>query len=149
MNGYDQQARDLMEQLNTLERAVAAVDPQAAQAVGAAIEAYLTPIRLQVVGRAGVGRTSVAAIVDKLGSVISGGRYGHPNPIQRVVAVAECGAVDAPGGQEPQIDADMVVYVLVDPPRDADRAMLADIDSVVAVLNKADTLEDPQARAQS
>lgn len=149
MDAQELRARELMDELTALDAAVADLDSEVAAAVRAAADAFLMPVRIQIVGRAGVGRTSVAQVVGELGPVLAAGRYGYPNPVQRVVAVSETGAVDVPGEQQPEVDADVVVYVLVDPPREADRVMLAGMESVVAVLNKADTLEDPQARAQA
>ncbi|QNG20315.1 hypothetical protein G4H71_12715 [Rhodococcus triatomae] len=149
VHAHEVHARDLIDELYALDRAAGAVDPDAAEAVRDAVQVYLAPVRIQVVGRAGVGRTSVAELVRALGAESAAGRFGAANPSARTVLVSETGAVDAPGAEDPEVDADVVVYVLVDPPRDADRAVLARLDQVVAVLNKADTLEDPESRARA
>ena len=82
------------------------------------------PIRIRVGGRAGVGRTAVAGVL---------GCAGFP-------AVLEGPAVDAPGGGDPELDGDVVVYVLSGPARDPDIAALrrAPRGVTVAVVNKAD-----------
>ncbi|MDH6677221.1 hypothetical protein M2284_001419 [Rhodococcus sp. LBL1] len=91
-----------------------------------ALDAATPPIRIQVVGRAGVGRTAVAGVL---------GRAGF-------APVTESSAVDAPGAADPVIDGDVVVYVLSGAPRtpDIDALKRAPRDATVVLVNKADLL---------
>ncbi|NLE80057.1 MAG: hypothetical protein GX610_10845 [Rhodococcus sp.] len=109
---------------------VAPLDTDAARAVGAAVEAFTAPVRIQIAGRGGVGRTTVAAAL----------RQGAPD-----TEFVEMPAFDVPGADDPLLDAEVVVYVLVDPVRSADRRALGRVrggkgGSLVVVLNKADTI---------
>jgi hypothetical protein len=56
--------------------------------------------------------------------------------------VEESDAVDVPGAPDPVLDGDVVVYVLVEAVRDADRDAVRNLDPAQAlfVLNKADTV---------
>ncbi|GAB2635892.1 hypothetical protein ABI214_17265 [Prescottella soli] len=91
-----------------------------------ALDEATAPIRIQVVGRAGVGRTAVAGVLGRAG----------------LGPVAESSAVDAPGAADPVLDGDVVVYVLSGAPRtpDIDALTRAPRDATVALVNKADLL---------
>ncbi|RVW01352.1 hypothetical protein [Rhodococcus xishaensis] len=82
------------------------------------------PIRIQVVGRAGVGRTTVADALQRAG----------------FETVSESSAVDAPGVADPDLDGDVVVYVLSGAPRSPDVEALRRVprETAVALVNKAD-----------
>ncbi|RVW01762.1 hypothetical protein [Rhodococcus spongiicola] len=82
------------------------------------------PIRIQVVGRAGVGRSAVADVLLRAG-------FG---------TVTESSAVDAPGLADPDLDGDVVVYVLSGAPRtpDVEALQRAPHGTTVALVNKAD-----------
>ncbi|WP_430334276.1 hypothetical protein [Rhodococcus sp. ACT016] len=101
----------------------------AADIGGAAREALgeaTAPIRIQVAGRAGVGRTTVVEVLERAG-------FGD---------VIETTPVDAPGAADPVLDGDVVVYVLSGAPRTPDVAALRRTShgGTVALLNKADLL---------
>ncbi|GCE40253.1 hypothetical protein Rhow_003896 [Rhodococcus wratislaviensis] len=114
--------------LTDLAAEVAALDEAAGDRVHAAVAAFGAPIRIQTAGRAGVGRSTVAA------ALTAGGIDG--------TVVEEADAVDVPGAPDPVLDGDVVVYVLVEAVRDADRDAVRNLDPARAlfVLNKADTL---------
>lgn len=82
------------------------------------------PIRIQVVGRAGVGRTGVVGLLGAAG----------------LGTVTDSSAVDAPGSADPEVDGDVVVYVLSGPARTPDLDVLrrAPREVTVALANKAD-----------
>ncbi|MBV6759303.1 hypothetical protein [Rhodococcus opacus] len=114
--------------LTDLAAEVAALDEVAGDRVRAAVAAFGAPIRVQTAGRAGVGRSTVAA------ALTAGGIDG--------AVVEEADAVDVPGAPDPVLDGDVVVYVLVEAVRDADRDAVRNLDPEQAlfVLNKADAL---------
>ncbi|QCQ92613.1 hypothetical protein [Rhodococcus sp. SGAir0479] len=89
-----------------------------------ALGALTAPIRIQIVGRAGVGRTTVARLLAAAG----------------LGDVTESGAVDAPGSADPELDGDVVVHVLSGPARTPDLETLrrAPREVTVALVNKAD-----------
>lgn len=91
-----------------------------------ALDDTTAEIRIQVVGRAGVGRTAVAGVLGRAG-------FG---------SVTESSAVDAPGTDDPVLDGDVVVYVLSGAPRtpDVDVVERAPRDATIALVNKADLL---------
>ncbi|BAH53474.1 hypothetical protein [Rhodococcus opacus] len=115
-------------ELTDLAAEVAALDEVAGDRVRAAVAAFRAPIRVSTAGREGVGRSTVAA------ALTAGGIDG--------AVVAESDAVDVPGAPDPVLDGDVVVYVLVEAVRDADRHAVRTLDPAQAlfVLNKADTL---------
>ncbi|MFF2111947.1 hypothetical protein [Rhodococcus koreensis] len=114
--------------LTDLAAEVAALDEAAGDRVRAAVAAFRAPVRVQTAGRAGVGRSTVAA------ALTAGGVDG--------AVVEESDAVDVPGAPDPVLDGDVVVYVLVEAVRDADRDAVRNLDPAQAlfVLNKADTV---------
>ncbi|QSE90050.1 hypothetical protein JWS13_16210 [Rhodococcus pseudokoreensis] len=114
--------------LTDLAAEVAALDEVAGDRVRAAVAAFGAPIRVQTAGRAGVGRSTVAA------ALTAGGIDG--------AVVEEADAVDVPGAPDPVLDGDVVVYVLVEAVRDADRDAVRNLDPEQAlfVVNKADAL---------
>ncbi|MGO4202597.1 hypothetical protein AB4Z09_12760 [Rhodococcus sp. TAF43] len=91
-----------------------------------ALDDYREPIRIQVVGRAGAGRTTTVGLLERSG----------------FTDVAESTAVDAPGSADPDFDGDVVVYLLAGAPRTPDVEALrrAPRDVTVAILGKADML---------
>ena len=97
-----------------------------AGAAGQALADATAPIRIQVAGRAGVGRTTVVGVLERAG-------FAH---------VTETSAVDAPGSPDPVLDGDVVVYVLSGSPRtpDVDALRRAPRTGTVALVNKADLL---------
>ncbi|MBH0778705.1 hypothetical protein [Nocardia bovistercoris] len=88
-----------------------------------AVNAWRRPPRIQVTGRAHTGRTTVLHALALMSAV-------------------ETGPVDEPGAPDPELDADIVVYVLAGAPLPADRRVLAALDPArtVVVLNKADAI---------
>ncbi|MEU2033451.1 hypothetical protein [Nocardia amamiensis] len=98
-------------------------DPQIGYAAAAAVSAWRKPPRIQVTGRAHAGRTTVLHALALLSAV-------------------ETDPVDEPGAPDPELDADIVVYVLSAAPTPADRRVLATLppQGTVVVLNKADAI---------
>lgn len=98
-------------------------DPQIGYAAAAAVSAWRKPPRIQVTGRAHAGRTTVLHALALLSAV-------------------ETDPVDEPGAPDPELDADIVVYVLSAAPTPADRRILATLppQRTVVVLNKADAI---------
>ncbi|CAM3174404.1 G domain-containing protein [Prescottella defluvii] len=89
-----------------------------------ALDLYREPIRIQVVGRAGSGRTTTVRLLERAG----------------FTDVFETAAVDAPGTADPELDGDVVVYVLAGGLRTPDVEALRRAPSAVtvAILGKAD-----------
>ncbi|PQP22946.1 hypothetical protein [Rhodococcus opacus] len=124
-------------ELADLAERVAALDRVSGDRVRDAVAAFRAPIRVQTAGRAGVGRSTVAAALTVNG--IAG------------AVVEEADAVDVPGAPDPTLDGDVVVYVLVESVRDADRDAVRTLDPAQAlfVLNKSDTLGASRAAADA
>ncbi|GAF45967.1 hypothetical protein [Rhodococcus wratislaviensis] len=124
-------------ELADLAERVTALDGFAGDRVRGAVAAFRAPIRVQTAGRAGVGRSTVAAALTA-------------NGIADAV-VEESDAVDVPGAPDPTLDGDVVVYVLVESVRDADRDAVRTLDPAQAlfVLNKSDTLGASRAAADA
>ncbi|MGQ4598050.1 hypothetical protein [Nocardia sp. R6R-6] len=98
-------------------------DPQIGYAAAAAVSAWRKPPRIQVTGRAHAGRTTVLHALALMSAV-------------------ETDPVDEPGAPDPELDADIVVYVLSAAPTSADRRVLATLPPAhtVVALNKADAI---------
>ncbi|MBF6075653.1 hypothetical protein IU498_13570 [Nocardia beijingensis] len=98
-------------------------DPQIGYAAAAAVSAWRKPPHIQVTGRAHAGRTTVLHALALMSAV-------------------ETDPVDRPGAPDPELDADIVVYVLSAAPTPADRRVLAALppQRAIAVLNKADAI---------
>ncbi|MEU6832051.1 hypothetical protein ABZ894_25660 [Nocardia beijingensis] len=98
-------------------------DPQIGYAAAAAVSAWRKPPRIQVTGRAHAGRTTVLHALALMSAV-------------------ETDPVDRPDAPDPELDADIVVYVLSAAPTPADRRVLAALppQRAIAVLNKADAV---------
>lgn len=119
--------------LDRLRRAVRAHDDPAAAGLDDLIAGRRATVRIEVTGRAGVGRT---ALVAALGPFPGAG-------------VVETDAWDRPGVRDPELVGDVVVLAVLDPPRTADRAAAtAAGDRLVPVLVRADTLADPARAAE-
>ncbi|MFC7446680.1 hypothetical protein [Rhodococcus daqingensis] len=119
--------------LDGLRRSVTEADPAAGALVTRAVERYRAPVRVQVTGRAGVGRSAVVAA---LGPTVG-------------VEVVETAAWDVPGADDPALTAEVVVLVTCDPPRRADVAAASVAgERGLAVLNKVDTVADPAAATE-
>ena len=113
--------------LDLLDATVRVQNEVTATALGECADAYRATVRVEVTGRAGVGRT---ALVSALGAV----------PCAEIV---ETTAWDRPDAEDPSLDGDVVVLVVLDSPRAADRAAVAAAgDRLVLVLGKADTVAD-------
>ena len=116
-----------------LRRSATEADPAAGALVSRAVRRYRAPVRIEVTGRAGVGRS---AVITALG------------PMQGA-EVVETPAWDVPGGEDPALTAELIVLVVCDPPRRADVAAAGIAgDRGLAVLNKADTLADSAVAAE-
>ncbi|MGW6694262.1 hypothetical protein ACWF62_10835 [Rhodococcus sp. NPDC054953] len=107
-------------------------DPGIAADLARRWAAVTDPIRIEVTGRAGVGRS---ALVAALGTI----------PGADIGATA---AWDKPGVADPVLTGDVVVLVLLDPPRRSDRDCAAAAGArPVLVLGKADTVGDAAGAA--
>ncbi|TXG90005.1 hypothetical protein DW322_06985 [Rhodococcus rhodnii] len=100
-------------------------DGAAASQLSAAVAAFRAPAVVEVAGRAGVGRTGVAALLDA--------RLPEAD-------VRDSAAIDVPGAADPDLCGDVVVYVVAGSVRRADRDTLARLDPArtLLVLAKAD-----------
>ncbi|MBJ8347706.1 hypothetical protein [Antrihabitans sp. YC2-6] len=118
---------DYPELLRLIER-VPRSAPVAADLL-AAVEEFRRPARIQIAGRSGVGRSTVAAALAIAGSV-------------------ETDPVDHPDIPEPTLDGDAVVYVL-DSLQPADRSAVSRIAAgrAIVILNKADAVDGSWASA--
>lgn len=88
-----------------------------------AVDRWRTPPSIQVTGRARSGRSTVLHALALMSAV-------------------ETDPIDEPGVPEPELDADIIVYVLAGAPSPADLRVLASLDRqrVIVVLNKADAI---------
>lgn len=121
--GVPARERDRLDQLLNDLLVAGGPDTQLGYYVGAAVNAWRKSPRIQVAGRAHAGRTTVLHALALMSAV-------------------ETEPVDEPGAPDPELDADIVVYVLAGPPTPADRRMLATLapERTVVVLNKADAI---------
>ncbi|MEV0945276.1 hypothetical protein [Rhodococcus sp. NPDC049939] len=119
--------------LSRLVEQVTALDPMTGPSVREAATASRAPIRVLTAGRAGVGRSTVAAALTAT--------------VSTDVLIEESDPVDVPDAPDPTLDADLVVYVLVESVRDADREAVRSLDParVLFVLNKSDTLGESRS----
>ncbi|WP_280225044.1 hypothetical protein [Nocardia farcinica] len=113
-------------------RALGGPDAAVAAHADRAAELWRKPPRIQVTGRAHAGRTTVLHALALLSAV-------------------ETAPIDEPGSPDPELDADIVVYVLAGAPLPADRRVLAGLprQHTVVVLNKADAIGSRWADAVS
>ena len=97
--------------------------------VAAPADAFAAPLRVQIAGRGGVGRTTIAALL--------GGGVEVPPPVD---------GIDTP---PPVLDGDAVVYVTVGPERRSDEAVMHKVDPsrLLVVANKADIFAETIAGA--
>ncbi|BAD60333.1 hypothetical protein [Nocardia farcinica] len=113
-------------------RALGGPDAAVAAHADRAAQLWRKPPRIQVTGRAHAGRTTVLHALALLSAV-------------------ETAPIDEPGSPDPELDADIVVYVLAGAPLPADRRVLAGLprQHTVVVLNKADAIGSRWADAVS
>ena len=111
------------QELDRLIERVHRCDPEIGMALIAAVAEFRRPMRVQITGREGTGRTTVATAL------------GLPE-------IVETDSVDSPDFAEPELDGDVVVYVLAAGVTDADRDALRSVPAghAMAVLNKADAV---------
>lgn len=125
-----------VEELRALAYRLTSVDAVAAEAVHSVLGSLIAPIELAVAGRAGVGRSAIARLLDADGW-FSAGVGGAP------VVVTETRAFDAPDTSDPDLGQRCVVYVVVDAVREADRRAIARVsERAVVAANKADLFRD-------
>ena len=120
-------------ELDRLVESVRRIDPDSAEPLITAVTAARAPLRIQIAGRAGVGKSTVARAL-------------------RIGEVIETSAVDTPGVDDPVLDGDLVIYVLAGSLHDADRNALASVPPgrALVLLNKADAVGSwPAALAQA
>jgi hypothetical protein len=112
-----------LQQLMTNLRVGAGGDPRSADRLAAAAGAWRRPLRIQVTGRQGVGKSTLLRAL-------------------ALMSAEETGPVDDPGGADPVLDGDLVVYVLSAALQLADRRALGNLprDRTLVVLNKADAV---------
>ncbi|WP_159846322.1 hypothetical protein [Nocardia sp. CY41] len=121
--GVPTSAHDQLDKLLAELRFGTGRDPQIGYAAAAAVTAWRKPPRIQVTGRAHAGRSTVLHALALMSAV-------------------ETDPVDRPGAPDPDLDADIIVYVLSAAPTPADRRVLATLppQRAIAVLNKADAI---------
>ncbi|WP_054815397.1 hypothetical protein [Nocardia arizonensis] len=121
--GVPTRERDQLDRLLGDLRDAAGSGNQIGYHASVAVNAWRRPPRIQVTGRAHTGRTTVLHAL-------------------ALMSAAETGPVDEPGSPDPELDADIVVYVLSGAPLPADRRVLAGLEPArtVVVLNKADAI---------
>ncbi|MEV0294477.1 hypothetical protein [Nocardia sp. NPDC050710] len=121
--GVPTREQDQLDRLLADLRGAAGSDTQIGYHASVAVNAWRRPPRIQVTGRAHAGRTTVLHAL-------------------ALMSAAETGPVDEPGTPDPELDADIVVYVLSGAPLPADRRVLATLapEHTVVVLNKADAI---------
>lgn len=136
--GYVQQSRwgDVMNGVNqvrlrSLASSVSERDPVSGREIELALDRCFAPIRVQVSGRVGVGKSSVRAVLTS--STV---------PAFTDVEITETAAMDVPSAPDPDLDGDVVVYVLTSGAQKADVDAVTSASLVVPVLAKADTVDD-------
>ncbi|MDJ0359488.1 hypothetical protein [Rhodococcus sp. H29-C3] len=141
--GYVQQSRwgEVMSGVNqgrirSLASSVSERDPGSGREIGLALDRCFARIRIQVSGRVGVGKSSVRAVLTA--STVS--RF--PDVGWEDVEITETAAMDVPSAPDPDLDGDVVVYVLTSGAQKADVDAVASASHVVPVLAKADTVDD-------
>ncbi|MCQ4121116.1 hypothetical protein [Rhodococcus tibetensis] len=120
-------------ELGELADRVAETDRAAGECVRDIAADLRAPIRVQITGRAGVGRTTVATVLKD--GAIPGAVIEEPGPL------------DVPDAPDPVLDGDVVVCVLVESVRAAERAAVAGLERALFVLNKADALGESREPA--
>ncbi|MHA4854122.1 hypothetical protein L1080_031960 [Rhodococcus sp. MSC1_016] len=122
-------------ELGELADRVAVSDRAAGESVREVAALLRAPIRVHITGRAGVGRTTVATAVKE--GAIPGAVIEEPGPL------------DVPGAPDPVLDGDVVVCVLVESVRAADRVAVDGVDAerALLVLNKVDALGESREPA--
>ncbi|ORI16342.1 hypothetical protein BJI47_15310 [Rhodococcus sp. 1168] len=113
-------------------------DPGSGREIGLALDRCFAPIRIQVSGRVGVGKSSVRAVLTA--SAVSGPADAGWEDVE----ITETAAMDVPSAPDPDLDGDIVVYVLTSGAQkaDVDAVASASASHVVPVLAKADTVDD-------
>ncbi|MEV5648181.1 hypothetical protein AB0L57_08015 [Nocardia sp. NPDC052254] len=98
-------------------------DPLIADQLAAAAARHRRPLRIQLAGRAGAGRSTLLRAL-------------------ALMSAEETAPVDRPGAPDPVLDADLVVYVLAGSLQPADRRILESLrrENTLVVLNKADAV---------
>lgn len=120
------------------------LDAQAGRELRRALVRHAAPLRVQVAGRAGIGRE---AVEDGVRRALSRDKALSPDDSAGHLVLGV--PVDTPDGPEPVLDADVVVYVVprrLDPSvaHPADRAVLTAVDRrrvVLVVAGEADPAE--------
>lgn len=112
----------LDELLESLQRGQGA-DARIGYHASLAVDRWRTPPSIQVTGRARSGRSTLLHALALMSAV-------------------ETDPIDEPGVCEPELDADIIVYVLAGAPSPADVRVLESLDRqrVIVVLNKADAI---------
>lgn len=120
--------------VRALARACAELDVQLADEVDAAAGRCFLPVRIQISGRTGVGKSTVRG-------VLSGRREFADENIDFV----EAASMDVPGSPDPLLDGDVVVHVLAGGVHTSDVDAVASLSAgpagLVVVLGKADSLD--------
>ncbi|MBO0856100.1 MAG: hypothetical protein J2P18_20310 [Nocardia sp.] len=112
-----------LDQLIATLRGGAGSDPAAAGQVAVAATRLRRPLRIQVTGRAGTGKSTLIRAL-------------------ALISAEETEPVDQPGMTDPVLDGDLVIYLLSGAPQAADRRILDALsrERALVVLNKADAI---------
>ncbi|WP_051499648.1 hypothetical protein [Nocardia sp. BMG51109] len=121
-----------LDQLIATLRVGAGNDPRIAEQVVAAAGMWRRPLVIQVTGRARSGKSTLLRAL-------------------ALISAVETEPVDEPGRPDPELDGDLVVYVVPAAPQAADRRIVAELppDRTIVVLNKADAIGSRWADAVS
>nr|WP_296770016.1 hypothetical protein [Rhodococcus sp. (in: high G+C Gram-positive bacteria)] len=120
-----------VERVREIARSISVRDEGLGREIDAAADRCFSGVRVQVSGRSGVGKTSVRAVL-KL----------HPDLRIDGVEIVETASIDVPRSPDPVLDGDVVVHVVTGGAQQADLDVVAASSDVVAVLAKADTIDD-------
>lgn len=99
--------------------------------IGTAVDRCFAPLRIQVSGRTGVGKTAVRRVL-----------AAHHDLRHGDIEIVEAASIDVPRSPDPDLDGDIVVHVMASGVQPSDVAAVTAASEVVAVLAKADTLDD-------
>ncbi|MDJ0394733.1 hypothetical protein QMK17_15515 [Rhodococcus sp. G-MC3] len=119
------------ERVREIAHSISIRDAELGREVDAAVDRCFSGVRVQVSGRTGVGKSSVRAVL-KL----------HRDLRIDDVEIVETASIDVPRAPDPILDGDVLVHVLTSGAQQADIDVLASSPEVVAVLAKADTVDD-------
>lgn len=112
-------------------RALAARDTSLGSEIDSAVERCFAGVRVQVSGRTGVGKSSVRTVLT-----------AHHDLRFTDTEITEAPSIDVPRSPDPVLDGDVLVHVLASGAHQADIDVVASATGAVAVLAKADAVDN-------